>query len=167
MNGMRQVEFIPFWLTDEAEIYTIRIGEKSDSETHEFIMMFKDSVNPELKDDFARIFQTLKNISVNGAEENMFRPEGSIKDRVCALPLITARKSKKRGGTLRIYCIRVSSKLLIIGGGGEKTTQTYQEDPALYEKVQTLQKIDKILSSLEADGMDLNKEIINLTTNID
>ena len=68
------MEFIPFWLTEEAEIYTIRIGEKSDSETHEFIMMFKDSVNPELKDDFARIFQTLKNISVNGAEENMFRP---------------------------------------------------------------------------------------------
>ena len=147
---MRQVEFIPFWLTDEAEIYTIRIGEKSDSETHEFIMMFKDSGNPELKDDFARIFQTLKNISANGAEENMFRPEGSIKDRVCALPLITARKS-----------------ILILGGGGEKTTQTYQEDPALYEKVQTLQKIDKILSSLEADGMDLNKEIINLTINID
>ena len=68
---MRQVEFIPFWLTDEAEIYTIRIGEKSDSETHEFIMMFKDSVNPELKDDFARIFQTLKNISVNGAAEKV------------------------------------------------------------------------------------------------
>ena len=53
MNDMRQVEFIPFWLTDEVEIYTIRIGEKSDSETHEFIMMFKDSGNPELKDDFA------------------------------------------------------------------------------------------------------------------
>ena len=130
MNDMRQVEFIPFWLIDEAEIYTIRIGEKSDSETHEFIMMFKDSVNPELKDDFARIFQTLKNISANGAEENMFRPEGSIKDRVCALPLITARKSKKRAG-------------------------------------HSLQKIDKILSSLEADGLDLNKEIINLTINID
>ena len=147
---MRQVEFIPFWLTDEADIYTIKFYEKPETETHEFIMMFKDTVNPDLKDDFARIFQTLKNISANGAEENMFRPEGSIKDRVCALPLITARKS-----------------ILILGGGGEKTTQTYQEDPALNEKVQTLQKIDKILSSLEADGTDLNKEIINLTIKID
>ena len=147
---MRQVEFIPFWLTDEADIYTIKFDEKPETETHEFIMMFKDALNPDLKDDFARIFQTLKNISANGAEENMFRPEGSIKDRVCALPLITARKS-----------------ILILGGGGEKTTQTYQEDPALNEKVQTLQKIDKILSSLEADGTDLNKEIINLTINID
>ena len=147
---MRQVEFIPFWLTDEADIYTIKFDEKPETETHEFIMMFKNALNPDLKDDFARIFQTLKNISANGAEENMFRPEGSIKDRVCALPLITARKS-----------------ILILGGGGEKTTQTYQEDPALNEKVQTLQKIDKILSSLEADGTDLNKEIINLTINID
>ena len=164
---MRQVEFIPFWLTDEADIYTIKFDEKPETETHEFIMMFKDAVNPDLKDDFARIFQTLKNISSNGAEENIFRPEGSIKDRVCALPLITARKSKKSGGTLRLYCIRVSNELLILGGGGEKTTQTYQEDPALNEKVQTLQKIDKILSSLEADGTDLNKEIINLTIKID
>ena len=92
---MRQIEFIPFWLTNEVEIYTIKFNEKSESETHEFIMMFKDSVIPNLKDDFARIFQTIKNISANGAAENMFRPEGSIKDRVCALPLITERNSKK------------------------------------------------------------------------
>ena len=164
---MRQIEFIPFWLTNEVEIYTIKFNEKSESETHEFIMMFKDSVIPNLKDDFARIFQTIKNISANGATENMFRPEGSIKDRVCALPLITARNSKKTGGTLRLYCIRVSGEFLILGGGGEKTTQTYQEDPALNEKVRTLQKIDNILSNLEADGMDLNKEIINLTINLD
>ena len=163
---MRQVEFVPFWLTDEVEIYTIRIDEKSDTETHEFIMMFKESVNSNIKDDFARIFQTLKNISVNGAEENMFRPEGSINDRVCALPLITARISRKSGGTLRLYCIRISNELLILGGGGEKSTPTYQEDPILNEKVQTLQKIDKVLSELENNGMDLNKEIINLTINI-
>lgn len=86
---MRQIEFIPFWLTNEVEIYTIKFNEKSESE------------------------------------------------------------------------------LLILGGGGEKTTQTYQEDPELNEKVRTLQKIDNILSNLEADGMDLNKEIINLTINLD
>ena len=131
---MRQVEFIPFWLTDNVEIYTIKFDEKPETETHEFIMMCKDSANPDLRDDFARIFQTLKNISDNGAEESMLRPEGSIKDRVCALPLITARRSKKKGGTLRLYCIRVSNN---------------------------------ILSNLEADGTDLNKEIINLTINID
>jgi hypothetical protein len=43
----------------------------------------------------------------------------------------------------------------------------FKEDPELNEKVRTLQKIDNILSNLEADGMDLNKEIINLTINLD
>lgn len=103
---------------------------------------------------------------MRGAEENMFRPEGSVKDRVCALPLITVRKSRHARRTLRLYCIRISDELLILGGGGEKSTLTYQEDPILNEKVQTLQKIDKVLSELENNGMDLNKEIINLTINI-
>ena len=156
---MRQVEFVPFWLTEEAEIFTIRIDEKENTETNEFILMFKDSVNTDLKDDFSRIFQTLKNISMRGAEENMFRPEGSIKDRVCALPLITTRKPRNGSRTLRLYCIRISDELLVLGGGGEKTTQTYQEDPILNEKVRTLQKIDKVLSDLENNGIDLNKAL--------
>ena len=29
---MRQIEFIPFWLTNEVEIYTIKFNEKSESE---------------------------------------------------------------------------------------------------------------------------------------
>jgi hypothetical protein len=52
---MRQIEFIPFWLTNEVEIYTIKFNEKSESETHEFIMMFKDSVIPNLKDALQEI----------------------------------------------------------------------------------------------------------------
>ena len=163
---MRLVEFVPFWLTEVVEIFTIRINEKGNTETHEFILMFKNTDNQHLEDDFGRIFQTLKNISENGANENMFRPEGSVNDRVCALPLITARRAKNSNGTLRLYCIRISDQLLILGGGGEKTTQTYQEDPILNEQVHTLQQIDKALSDLENDGMDLNKEIINLTINI-
>lgn len=163
---MRLVEFVPFWLTEVVEIFTIRINEKGNTETHEFILMFKNSDNQYLKDDFGRIFQTLRNISENGANENLFRPEGSVSDRVCALPLITGRRSRHSNGTLRLYCIRISDQLLILGGGGEKTTQTYQEDPILNEQVHTLQQIDKALSDLENDGMDLNKEIINLTINI-
>lgn len=163
---MRQVEFVPFWLTDEVEIFAIRIDDKINTETHEFILMFKNTDRQYLKDDFGRIFQTLRNISENGADENMFRPEGSVNDRICALPLITARRSRNSNGTLRLYCIRISDRLLILGGGGEKTTQTYQEDPILNEKVQTLQQIDRVLSDLENDGMDLNEEIINLTINI-
>lgn len=40
---MRHVEFVPFWLTKEVEIFSIRIDEKENTETNEFILMFKDS----------------------------------------------------------------------------------------------------------------------------
>ena len=40
---MRQVEFVPFWLTDEVEVYTIRINGKANTETNEFILMFRNT----------------------------------------------------------------------------------------------------------------------------
>lgn len=44
--------------------------------------------------------------------------------------------------TLRLYCLNISHKILVLGNGGVKTTQTYEEDPHLHKCVQTLQKID-------------------------
>ena len=81
---------MPFWLTDEVEVFTIRIDGKANTEINEFILMFRNSNISRQSEEFARIFQTLKNITEKGAKENLFRPEGSINDRVCALPLITA-----------------------------------------------------------------------------
>lgn len=96
-----------------------------------------------------------------------FRPEGKMKDRVCAIPLYSSHeKSKKQNGTLRLYCIRISDKLLIVGGGGLKITQTYEEDETLLKHVQTLQSIDYELSKIENEGKDLHKEIYNLTIQI-
>ncbi len=57
--------------------------------------------------------------------------------------------------------------MLIVGGGGIKTTQTYNEDENLSKHVQTLQSIDKELTKLENKGTDISKEIYNLTIQID
>lgn len=159
---MRQVEFVPFRLTDIAEIYSIRVDGKQLSELQEFIITFKDNADEYLKDDFNSIVSTLILLTEKGVAESSFRPEGSLKDRVCALPLFTIQRNNKRHGTLRLYCIRISENLLIVGGGGIKCTQTYEEDPILSEKVQTLQLIDNELSNIENEGKDLNSEINNL-----
>ena len=42
---MRQVEFVPFRLTDIAEIYSIRVDGKQLSELQEFIITFKDNAD--------------------------------------------------------------------------------------------------------------------------
>ncbi|MBE6223992.1 MAG: hypothetical protein E7122_02005 [Bacteroidales bacterium] len=87
-------------------------------------------------------------------------------DRVCALPLLTIRRDVKKRGTLRLYCIRLSEKLLIVGAGGKKCTTTYEQDPVLLEIVETLKSIDKKLVTLEKSGIDIHSEIYNLTVRI-
>ena len=93
---MRQVEFVPFKLTDVAE-----------TELQEFLITFKDSQIPHLQNDFEQIIKSLIGIGEHGAKESFFRPEGKIKDRVCAIPIYTSFKGNKCDGTLRLYCIRV------------------------------------------------------------
>lgn len=165
---MRQVEFIPFRLTDMADIFSIKIDGKENSELQEFFINFKDTTNIDLQNDFEQIIKSLVGIGNQGAKESFFRPEGKMKDRVCAIPLLlSTKRNKQQNGTLRVYCLRISDELLIVGGGGIKTTQTYEEDEKLTAHVQTLQRIDKELSKIENDGRDLHKEIYNLTIQID
>ncbi|MBI1837784.1 MAG: hypothetical protein HYR91_11030 [Flavobacteriia bacterium] len=52
---------------------------------------------------------------------------------------------------------------MIIGNGGVKTTDTYQNDTHLNKCVETLQKIDYELKKLEQEGIILyrNKTILD------
>ena len=101
-----------------------------------------------------------------GVKEYYFRPEGKMSDRVCAIPIYTARRKPNQKGTLRLYCIRIADNLLILGGGGKKISKTYNEDNTLSEKVHTLQSIDKELRKLENKGVDLFQDINNLNIRI-
>ncbi len=67
-----------------------------------------------------------------------------MRDSVAALPVL---KSK-----LRLYCLRLSDKILILGNGGEKKTRTYQQDPDLQGYVVTLQKFEELLKESVNDG---------------
>ena len=166
MQDMRQVEFVPFRLTDAAEIFSIKIDGEEHTELQKFIITFRNVKNNHLLNDYEQIIKSLAGIVENGVKESFFRPEGKMNDRVCAIPLLTSGR-QKQNGTLRLYCIRISDKLLIIGGGGIKTTRTYNEDQTLSEHVKTLQMIDKELSDLENEGKDLHTEIYNLKIHID
>lgn len=73
-----------------------------------------------------------------------FRPEGKYSDRVCALPIDS--------GKLRLYCLRLSDKILILGNGGVKETKTYNENDELNGYVIELQKFDILLKEAEREG---------------
>ena len=121
----------------DINIYTIhRVGE-SDSEFQKFAINHKD--NSKVKNDFYRIMAWIQKIEERGALERYFRTESKFKDNVCALPIDT--------GKIRLYVLRLSDQILILGNGGIKTTPTYNEDPILNKYVTTLAAIDRQLSN--------------------
>lgn len=163
----KKVEFAPIDLRGVADIYSIRIEGDPETELHKFLVLFKSATDAYLKDDFNRIAEALKKISEQGALERFFRPEGRMADRVFAIPISILPRDKSKHGTLRLYCIRVSDKLLIVGGGGMKTTDSYEQDPVLSGAVCVLQAIDKELNEREDEGVVIEDEIQNITVYID
>ena len=123
-------------------MYTIQFTCEELSEYEKFVQRFKDSA--ELKRDYQIIIYALSKIAYNGALERYFRPEGKINDNVCALPVDS--------GKLRLYCLRITDKILIIGNGGLKTTKTYEESEELLGYVIDLQKFDSLIKSEVANG---------------
>ena len=73
-----------------------------------------------------------------------FRPEGKINDGVCALPISDSR--------LRLYCLRLSDSILILGNGGIKKTRTYNEDDVLKGYVLSLQKFERLITEGKKNG---------------
>ena len=123
-------------------MYTIQFTGEELSEYEKFVQRFKDSA--ELKRDYQIIIYALSKIANNGALERYFRPEGKMNDNVCALPVDS--------GKLRLYCLRITDKILVIGNGGLKTTQTYEESEELLGYVMDLQKFDSLIKSEVANG---------------
>lgn len=117
---------------EKVSLYSPKFEGETCTEFEKFILKFRDSHLADLQ----VLLRRLDIIKVNGAEDRYFRYEGTVKDRVMALP------SHLDTANLRLYCLNLSHKVLILGNGGVKTTQTYQEDEHLTRCVETLQKID-------------------------
>jgi hypothetical protein len=139
---MSEAELLLVNNADGCTIYTIQFLSESDSEFERFYTRFKDDA--EYNPDLMRIVALINKIADMGALERYFRPEGKLKDGVCALPVL---KSK-----LRLYCLRLSDKILVLGNGGIKKTRTYNEDDTLRGYVLTLQNFEKLIREGEKDG---------------
>lgn len=128
--------------TDFVSLYTIIFENSEVSEFEKFMEKFKD--NASLQRDYQLILLALDKITSHGALERNFRPEGKISDNVVALPIEKSR--------LRLYCLRLTDKVLILGNGGEKNTKTYEESEELKGYVIDLQKFDALLKTYIRKG---------------
>ena len=138
----KSLKLEPVKASETASLYTIIFDNDDMSEFSKFLTRFKD--NGRLQRDYQIILYALKKILENGVLERYFRREGKYADRVCALPIDS--------GKLRLYCLRLSDKILILGNGGIKASRTYNEDSELNGYVMDLQRFDVLLKEAEKDG---------------
>lgn len=122
--------------SSKTSLYSISFETDGTTEFERFVAEFE--MNATYNVDYQRIIAALQAILRFGALERFFRPEGKMKDSVAAIPI--------DGGKLRLYCLRISEQIVILGNGGIKTTASYEEDPKLYGYVMDLQRFEKILN---------------------
>ena len=121
--------------SERATLYSISFEMDGTTEFEKFVEEFES--NSVFNQDYQRIIAALQVILQKGALERFFRPEGKMDDHVQAIPIT--------GGRLRLYCLRISEQIVILGNGGVKTTASYQQDPKLFGYVMDLQRFERIL----------------------
>lgn len=121
--------------SDKTSLYSISFEMDGTTEFEKFVSEFE--MNATYNGDYQRIIAALQAILRLGALERFFRPEGRFNDSLAAVPI--------EGGKLRLYCLRISEQIVILGNGGVKRTPTYEQDPKLYGYVMDLQRFEKIL----------------------
>ena len=128
---------------ESATLYSICFDGNELSEFGRFIERFKD--NASLQRDFYNIVRAVQLILSGGALERRFRPEGKQGDGVCALPIDS--------GKLRLYCLRMSDQVLVVGNGGLKNVRRYEDSEELTGYVIDLQKFDAIIKEAKRKGL--------------
>jgi hypothetical protein len=129
----------------QASIYSIRLNDDSETLFEKFILENKDTFEDEVFD----IIERLDLIGNQyGARRRFFKEnEGTLGDLVCAL-------YDSPSANLRLYCIRMGSAVIILGGGGHKpkTIRALQEDAKLTQENYLLRFISKELSLKMKEG---------------
>lgn len=146
---MSEAELVMVNETSNCTLYTIQFLSNDENEFIRFYNKFKDDVN--FNPDLMRIVGFINRIADFGALERYFRPEGKMNDHVVALPVVQSK--------LRLYCLRLSDKILILGNGGIKNTKTYQANNELNGFVLSLQNFDKLIK----EGIE--KGVVTITEN--
>ncbi len=130
--------------TESTGLFTIIFNGENQSEFDKFVQKFRDDAvrNKDLR---AILNQIELMMNAGAFLERRFRPEGKMNDNVVALPVFK--------NSLRLYCLRMSDSVLIVGNGGVKNTKTYNESEDLNGYVISLQKLDALLKAEIRNGV--------------
>ena len=150
--GMGRLELV--MESEFLSVYSPKYDGESLTEFEKFLSLGPSFEKAGVKNDFDSIVSVIsKMYNECGARENLFRLEGGM---VKAMPLFTSGRRNKAVGTLRLYCLRISERILIIGGGGVKKVQRFEDDAVLNGIVIGLRTVErKIKAAVRKSGIDM------------
>ena len=146
---------------ENVNFYSIHLEGKELTEMEAFFEKFP--IGCEYDDEIDTIISWIDKIAEKGALERYFRPEGNYGDGVGVIPIDLGKK-------LRLYCLRLSDKILVFGNGGVKDTATWEESKELAPYVKLLIDTSRFITSRISNGslVLVDKEIVgnlNFTRN--
>lgn len=154
--------------TVKVSMYSPKFDGETQTEFEKFLSVNQNQTHPQLKKYFDAIVSVIEKIGETGAYERYFRPEGG---NVKAVPLyITVPRIDKRIGKMRLYCLRLSDKVSVLGNGVVTTAETNDEDPAILAITDVLRAMDqhirKVIKQADTDCEDTTalKHIIETIT---
>lgn len=138
---------------DNINFYSIHLEGEELTELERFFEKFPEGC--EYDEEVDVILAWIDKIAERGALERYFRPEGRYGDGVGVIPI-------EVGNKIRLYCLRLSDKILVFGNGGVKDSRTWQESETLAPYVELLMDTSRFISSREKNGtvVLVDKEII-------
>ena len=138
---------------EKVNFYSIRIKGEDLNELEAFLEKFPEGC--EYDEVIDVIISWIDQIAERGALERYFRPEGNYGDGVGVIPIDVGHK-------IRLYCLRLSDKILVFGNGGIKDSRSWQESETLAPYVKLLVDTSRFISSRIKDGtiVLVDKEIV-------
>ena len=130
-----------------ASLYTVMVDGPNGTITTK-LDQFYEKYRGKYPTDLMNIVRRLKSLgNTTGCTENFFKLDEGLDpdDLVCALYDIPDIN-------LRLYCIRLSEQITILGDGGPKTTRTWQEDKNLEREVNEMMNVSKIIRTKMKSG---------------
>lgn len=128
----------------KASVYSIVTEESQYAFLDRFVMEYQK----EFFQDLLSIMGRLRSIgNITGAVSTYFKLDEGLEwdDQVCALYDIPDKH-------LRLYCIRLSEQIIVVGGGGPKNVRAWQDDPRLAREVNEMMHYSKIIRTRLKDN---------------
>ncbi|MBQ9215197.1 MAG: hypothetical protein IJ159_00390 [Prevotella sp.] len=146
---------------ENVNFYSIHLKGKELTEMEAFFDKFP--IGCEYDDEIDTIIAWIDKIAEKGALERYFKPEGKYGDGVGVIPIDLGKK-------IRLYCLRLSDKILVFGNGGVKDAATWEESEELAPYVKLLIDTSRFIASRISNGslVLVDKEIVgnlNFTRN--